>query len=386
MRRPPAVGPHSKSVAYLESRKRKNGKTAHYAIWIDAGSGKRMSQIFEGKNDAQFLVNVLNAHKSDTDAALQSARQAYGGAYTVEQMIADHVGLLTTANGYTIERYEGYVRNHINGGLGQLDAAKVGYAEIVEWIQSMQAKNLAAKTIANVHGLIAAAFNTMVRQKKRADNPCKGVALPKDDHTEEIATYLTMDEWKRLSTFLKPPYLQLFMFLAHTGLRFSEATALFARDFTTDQFGITSFRVNRAWTRDKGKTPVLGRPKTKESRRTVLVNGTIYKQIEPLLAVSKKNGTHVFLNTRGDYIDHRAAWHVWDRAVAKAQDAGLTKRPRIHDLRHSNASWLLQAGLEMFKLQKHLGHKSITTTVDRYSHLLPQAHADTALAMERAFG
>lgn len=370
----------------MEPRQRKNGKTAYYAIWIDARSGKRMSQIFAGKNDAQFLVNVLNAHKSDTDAALQSARQAYGSVYTVEQMIADHLGLLTTANGYTIERYEGYVRNHIRDGLGQLDAVKAGYGEIVEWIQSMQAKNLAAKTIANVHGLIAAAFNTMVRQKKREDNPCRGIALPKDDHTEEIATFLTMDEWVMLSTFLRAPYLQLFLFLAHTGLRFSEATALFARDFTTDQFGTTSFRVNRAWTRNKGKVAVLGRPKTQESRRTVVVNATIFKQIEPLLAASKRSGNHVFLNTRGDCIDHRAAWHVWDRAVTKAQDAGLPKRPRIHDLRHSNASWLLQAGLDLYKLQRHLGHKSITTTVDRYSHLLPQAHADTALAMEKAFG
>jgi hypothetical protein len=201
----------------LESRERKNGKIAHYAISIDWSSGKRMSQIFEGKNDAQFLLNVLNAHKSDTDAALQSARQADGDAYTVEKMFSDHVGLLTTANGCTIAtRVMSGTRLR---GLGQLDAAKVGYAEIVEWIQSMQAKNLAAKTIANVHGLIAAAFNTMVRQKKRGDNPCKGIALPKNDHTQEIATFLTMDEWIMLSTFLRAPYLQLFMFSAHTGLR-----------------------------------------------------------------------------------------------------------------------------------------------------------------------
>lgn len=56
-----------------------------------------------------------------------------------------------------------------------------------------------------------------------------------------------------------------------------------------------------------------------------------------------------------------------------------------YDLRHSNVSWLLQAGLDMYKLQKHLGHKSITTTLDRYSHLLPEGFRDTTAAMERAF-
>jgi integrase len=84
--------------------------------------------------------------------------------------------------------------------------------------------------------------------------------------------------------------------------------------------------------------------------------------------------------------DHRAAWHAWDRGVVKAQAAGFCKRPRIHDLRYSNASWLLQAGLDMFKLQRHLGHKSITTTINRYSHLLPEAYDDAAAAMDRVVG
>ncbi|WP_370278941.1 tyrosine-type recombinase/integrase [Pseudarthrobacter sp. NamB4] len=70
----------------------------------------------------------------------------------------------------------------------------------------------------------------------------------------------------------------------------------------------------------------------------------------------------------------------------KAQTKGLAKRPRIHDLRHTNASWLLHAGLNIYMLQKHLGHKSITTTLDRYSHLLPEGLHDTTAAMNRAFG
>nr|WP_051427554.1 tyrosine-type recombinase/integrase [Arthrobacter sp. H20] len=93
----------------------------------------------------------------------------------------------------------------------------------------------------------------------------------------------------------------------------------------------------------------------------------------------------MFLNPSGRPIDHRRAWEIWDEAVRSAQAAGLDKKPRIHDLRHSNASWLLQAGLDIYKLQKHLGHRSITTTIDRYSHLLPEGVSDTAAAMNRAF-
>jgi integrase len=47
----------------------------------------------------------------------------------------------------------------------------------------------------------------------------------------------------------------------------------------------------------------------------------------------------------------------------------LTKKPRVHDLRHTNASWLIQAGVPLTVVQRHLGHESIQTTSDRYGHL-----------------
>lgn len=45
------------------------------------------------------------------------------------------------------------------------------------------------------------------------------------------------------------------------------------------------------------------------------------------------------------------------------------KMPRPHDLRHTCASWMIQAGVPLPVIQQHLGHESITTTVDRYGHL-----------------
>ena len=121
-------------------------------------------------------------------------------------MVEDHIGLLTGVNGYTVRRYRGNLRNHLMDGLGTLDASKAGYRDVVEWVQSMQAKGLGAKTIANVHGLLSAAFNTMVKMKKRDDNPCKGVSLPKSDATEAVITFLTRGEWARLIPFINEPH------------------------------------------------------------------------------------------------------------------------------------------------------------------------------------
>lgn len=372
-------------MAYLDPRRRKNGSTAYYVRWKDPSTGKSESQQFADRDDAKLLLNILKAHDGDTGKALASTRAFYAEVYTVTRMIETHLDLRTNVSGYTIRRYRGYLKNHINDTLGAMDARKVEYRNIIAWVKDMQAKGLEGKTIANVHGLISAAFKTMVREKKRTDNPCQGVPIPKNTATEESGTFLTIDEWRRLQGHLKGRYRDLFTFLAYTGLRFGEATALYGRDFHTDASGQAVVKISRAWTRDEDNNSYIGPPKTPQSRRSVAIDPDLYTLIYPLIVMSRKTGNNVFLNTAGCPIDHRRAWGVWNRAVAKAQAAGLEKRPRIHDLRHSNASWLLQAGLDIYKLQKHLGHRSIQTTIDRYSHLLPEAMADTAAAMGKAF-
>jgi integrase len=250
----------------------------------------------------------------------------------------------------------------------------------------MQTKGLGSKTIANVHGLISASFNTMVKEKRRTDNPCKGIALPKSSATEEKATFLTPDEWRLVQAELMEPYKSFFTFLIHTGLRYSEATALEAKHFETTSAGLEVVKVVRAWTRDRDNVTYIGPPKTSQSRRTVALTESAASDLRPLLRDAAARNSFVFVNTAGSHLPHNRAWDAWDSAVRKAQANGLTKRPRIHDLRHSNASWLLSARLGIFQLQKHLGHESITTTLDRYSHLMPEALRDTAAAMDRAFG
>jgi len=61
----------------------------------------------------------------------------------------------------------------------------------------------------------------------------------------------------------------------------------------------------------------------------------------------------------------------------------LTKRPRVHDLRHTHASWMLAAGTDLFVLQRRLGHESITTT-EAYAHLMPDQQNAAADAAAKA--
>ncbi|MNW50088.1 site-specific tyrosine recombinase XerC [compost metagenome] len=83
---------------------------------------------------------------------------------------------------------------------------------------------------------------------------------------------------------------------------------------------------------------------------------------------------------------HSQAVHnkVWKPALVKAKAAGLKKSPRIHDLRHTYASWMLAGGMSIFELSRLMGHESVNTTSNVYSHLMPESLRKGSLAMGKA--
>ena len=148
MRHPREGETHIAFVAYRDSRQRKDGTVTHFVRWVDPATKKQRTQKVASEDDANFLVTVLNAHGNDVDAALNSAKDHYKGIYTVTRMIEDHIALLTNAKGYTIRRYKSNHKCRVADTLGTLDATKVEYRDIVQWMKGMEAKGLASKTIA----------------------------------------------------------------------------------------------------------------------------------------------------------------------------------------------------------------------------------------------
>jgi integrase len=187
--------------------------------------------------------------------------------------------------------------------------------------------------------------------------------------------FLTRGEFDTFLAGVAEFYRPLVQTMAYTGLRWSEATALRVRD--VDILG-HRIHVVQAWKRTPDSYFEIGEPKSRRSRRTITIPPDLAEQLIPL--TPRPGDEYLFVSRQGRPVRHsNFRYRVWLPAVEKLKAAKVDKTPRIHDLRHSHASWLIAAGVPLPAIQRRLGHESITTTIDRYGHLAPEMD-DTIVA------
>lgn len=337
------------------------------------------------------------------------------GTPTVAQWCTRHIDAMSGNQADTLDKYRSYVRNDL-GTLGAMPIDAVDDEMISAWVNEIAAKvwrgkPASGKTVANKHGFLYAAFERAVKKKMIPANPCADTTLPRT--VKRPMTPLAVPEYLRFLDCFAPHWQPLVSLLFETGLRWSEATALQIGDLDlqdTDALGYPAptLKVERAWKRS-GK---LGPPKTERARRTIALSPDMADVLAPLIK-ARPGDAWVFLNLRGGPVRH-ATFHdnVWQPAVRLANgedaqalgakrvarrrgadgkvlqplDPPIGKRPRIHDSRHSCASWLLAQGVPPTDVTDHLGHDSFATTDKLYRHMMPSApgRVRAALAMATA--
>ena len=122
----------------------------------------------------------------------------------------------------------------------------------------------------------------------------------------------------------------------------------------------------------------LFRRDTRRSRRTIDLAPTLRAALAKV--PSRFQAGLVFCSPDGEPINPDTfAQQDWTRALRRAE----LRRIRFHDLRHTYASLLIAQGAHPKYIQVQLGHASIQTTLDRYGHLMPDAHAAEARKLDR---
>lgn len=362
----------------VEEQVPRGGGKPTYKVRFRLGSGrtaKQTSETFDSRREAERFAGWLDAlgAQGALDRLYESTQDKT--IPTMDELAADHIRLLPNVTEGTRLSYERLWERTWGRHIGGTRAHRLDPDDIAEALLKL-APDYSRKSLENQRGLLAAVMQRAVDKGHVTKNIARGAKLPagRSSRGDEMRI-LTTEEFAALEDRMDPHFRPLLRFLWGTGCRWGEAVALPVGKVRLPN---VSFHQALKWSPDGNR--VLGAPKTSRSRRTIVVPIDLHDELRVLTA-GRPADALVFTTKRGHAIPHRTFWsRYWLPAVAD-----LDPRPRIHDLRHSHASHLLGAGVPIHVVQARLGHESIQTTVDTYTHLLPDAQMNAANAAALAF-
>lgn len=347
-------------------------------------AGKQRALTFYGataEREAEEFCRLLDTLGADRAVAWWNAHlDGEPIAESLDTWFARHLAAMTGVTDGTRLTYRRTYDRVWSKPLGSMPLDAVTREHVARVVNELSGTK-SDKTVKNAYGILATAFKVAVRDGLIPDTPCKDIRLPRrTEHEAAEMRFLTHEEWLLLYDALPLHYRPLFTFLIGTGLRWGEAEALEVRDVTLIPQPVVRVTKAAKWDASKA-TRQVGPTKTRKSRRTVTLPPEVVTALLPLLG---RPGTErLFLAPRGGELRHRTVYDQWKRSC---QRAGLAPQPRIHDLRHSHVAWLIAAGIPLPVIQARLGHEQITTTIDRYGHLLPDLQHQAAQAAQAVMG
>lgn len=378
---------------------RKDGSTYTQILFRERVPGRdkpvQTSESFDDHAAALRFKKILDSAGVEAARKILDAEQADVSAppaVTLNDNFAEtYIRGLTGLAEAQRERYRAYMRNDFGPYLGDLPLEALCNAShdqngiVQDWVNDEEADGASGKTIANKHGFLSACLKVAVRRRLMPFNPCDDTRLPPRRYE---ATFLEPKEFDILLDSVAPRWQPLVFFLASTGVRFSEATALRVGDIkcisVPGESDSYTARVSRAWKYTGTYVSELGGPKTRRGVRTINVATEAIEYLD----LKRKPGELLFATEDGrgarisSQLFHNRCW----RLVIDGYEKQTGKRPRPHDLRHTCASWMINNGAELTDVQAHLGHEKITTTVDIYGHLDRRSGHRAAAAVSKALG
>lgn len=278
------------------------------------------------------------------------------------------------------------IRDYINPALGMLPISAIDremlrsfYRELLRTPLRHRSGFLSKQSVVKIHATLSWAFQTLLESRRIQSNPAWGVR-PRVAKSERFRP--TIWSPAQLLEFLEAvkddELCALWNTLALTGMRRGEALGLQWGDFS---IGLEFVAVRRAWCQN-GSSAYMTIPKSASARRINLLPQTRtalrrhrrrqQRSKRSVGAKAVKPQDHVFTRSDGELLT--PAW-VTKRFQQLGKDAGLA-RIRLHDLRHTHASHLLEAGANYKAVQERLGHADPVFTIDTYVHLMPTIQAE----------
>ncbi|HEL1321724.1 TPA: site-specific integrase [Streptococcus equi subsp. zooepidemicus] len=287
-----------------------------------------------------------------------------------------------------INTQENNYNKHIKGYFSKVDnVAKLTYEDIYQFREHLRRKvaqnsdkPLSNNTINKIMILLKKIFDVGLRKGYYTTNPVK--LLKKLPVEKTKMQFWTVKEFQQFLTLFEQEEYNiklLFTVLFFTGLRLGEALALTWKDIDLSS---NTIHITKSVYVNKGISHI-STTKTKAGARRIIINKKLSQELQYWQQQQKHLLEQFTSDSMSLQVFQSSPITITKNAIEKQYKRILErdntlKKIRIHDFRHSHASLLINQGEDYLVVKERLGHASITTTIDTYSHLYPSKQKDLA--------
>lgn len=333
-----------------------------YTDW----QGKRRKSTKRGfatKREAEeWLRNFLITQKADFDMKFEDFWKMY--CTDMETRLREH----------TMRTKKYIVELKILPYFGNKRVNDITAADIRQWQNELIKMGYSPTYLKTINNQLSAIFNYAVRYYDLKSNPCAKAGSMGKSKAEEM-DFWTGEEFRKFidSVMNKRLSYMAFMTLYWTGMRMGELLALNPKDVDLEKRTIS---ITKSYQR-LGKKDVITPPKTPKSKRVITIPEFLAADIKDYMdsLYELQENDRLFPITKY-YLEHEMQRGIKESGV---------KRIRVHDLRHSHASMLIELGFSPLEIANRLGHEKVETTLNTYAHLYPNKQTKLAERLDSEY-
>lgn len=347
------------------------GKWSVQFYYTDAtGKKKRKHKLgFKTKREAkQWMDGFITSQQMDAEAT--------GVNMLFPQFVDDYFNKIGgDLRGSTISTKRNIIDVHITPYFKDKKVIELSALDIVEWQNDIKKKGFSDTYLKTIQAQFSAIMNYAVKVYNLQYNPCRAVKGMGKNVSGSKGVWTQED----MESFLdavkdKPEIYYAFMLIYWTGLRVGELLALNIEDI---DFEKKTLKVSKSLNR-VGSEDIITDPKTEKSKRTIYLPDFVVDAMKEYvnLLYGRTEKDRLFVVTKS---------HLEKEIKRGAELAGL-KPIRIHDLRHSHASLLIEQGVDIATISNRLGHEKVSTTLDIYGHMFDSKAKGVADTLDKLYG
>ena len=335
-----------------------------------AGINQDILDLSNQISDTEMQIEILNSSIDKTQDDLLDAEEKENKQY--EDMKTRIKENTWATKGHII-------RTKLLPYFGKLKMCNITAQQIITWQNEMldhkdeNGKKYSPVYLRSVNSQLSAIFNHAVRYNNLRENPCKKAGSMGKKKNREML-FWTKEEYLKFAEVMmdKPLSFYAFEMLYWCGIREGELLALTPADFDFEKCTVS---ITKSYQRLNGQD-LITTPKTEKSNRIIKMPQFLADEMQDYL----KQLYGIEPNDRMFTVTKSYLHREMDRG---AKEAGV-KRIRIHDIRHSAVSLLIDMGFSATAIADRVGHESIDITYN-YAHLFPSKQTEMAekLNMER---